>query len=368
MMTFISRLPNKLSLIFSISLALVLVNSKSTFASFLEIDAEIQTRDSILLKAKWTIPENPKSALLILQGSGNVSMDGDVSGPLLGSGYLGQPARLSQQLAHQFARIGVASLRFSKRGVDDPNELIHQTIPYMMDDSMSALDEIRKKFPNLKIGIVGFSEGALIASMIANKVRPDALFLLSPPTRSIDESLMYQFITWPIDLIRKNIFQGADSIQISSLKKNTKVPLLGPGFTSTDITLFDLNTDGAISIHHELFTAYQSLHSMIHQMLKNSPLKEWYDSMKSVPTFTTLAKQIQTPLFIYQGMDDAQIRWSDVLYDSSFIPGLRATHFYSGLGHCFSPMTGGYGEEKTSGPMDQKLISQIKLDVALALN
>src|SRR5450759_392147 len=99
----------------------------------------IETTDGQKLNGILTLPSDQVvSAALIIQGSGNVGLDGDVSGPFLGTGYKGQPAKLSEQIANSLAAVGVASLRYSKRGVDDPTQLPNQKFPYLVNDANSA--------------------------------------------------------------------------------------------------------------------------------------------------------------------------------------------------------------------------------------
>ena len=133
---------------------------------------KVEASDGQKLSAIWTIPsQKVVAAALIIQGSGNVGADGDVSGPFLGTGYKGQSAKLSEQISNALASVGVATLRYAKRGVDDPAQLPNQKFPYLVNDAESAYKAVQTKFPTVKNIIIGFSEGGLVASLLTTTVK-----------------------------------------------------------------------------------------------------------------------------------------------------------------------------------------------------
>src|SRR4051794_20198085 len=100
-------------------LILSLVLMAPLMATAAEEAATVTSSDGVVLSGKWNIPAEAKEAVLILQGSGNVAADGDVSSFLLGAPYRGGSGKLSEQMAEALAAKGVASLRYSKRGVEN---------------------------------------------------------------------------------------------------------------------------------------------------------------------------------------------------------------------------------------------------------
>ena len=329
--------------------------------------ATITTQDAQTLKGFWEIPDAaPVGAVVILQGSGNVAADGDVSSALLGSGYKGQPAKLSDQMADALAAAGIASLRYNKRGVDDPTQLPNQTLPFLKKDAESALSLVQSRFPNLNIGIVGLSEGATVATLVADEVSVKSLFLLSLPTRAIDDVLSYQFFGWPTNLMlsrfdpMKTGTIAGTQIQAVGL---TALPLMGVAWTQ-----LDTNHDGQLSESTELLPAYESFYGSMRGLLATPAFKDWYASYQVNPAFSQVAAQLKaSSIYLYQGMDDAQINWSWVMEDSNFFPVKPTLHLYSGLGHCYSPMDGVIGEIKTSGPISNDVLQQLTLDVSAGL-
>lgn len=335
--------------------------------AFTEQPTQIQSFDNAVLNGAWTIPATePQAAILILQGSGNVDLDGDVSGPFLGHGYKGLSPKLSAQLAHALAESGIASLRYSKRGVDDATQLINQTMPYLIKDAQAALNMVNVKFIGKKIAIIGASEGALIASTLATTNPLSALFLMGTPTRSIDNILSYQFVEWPVSLAQQRLDVNHDGILDTAELGSVKFPMLGAGFGAAEWTALDANKDGMLSIVDEIIPAYQGFHGAILEFVRTQ-LGPWYKSMQELPTFTSVASQITTPTFLYHGMNDAQVKWSWIATDSASFAGPKTLRLFANLGHCFSPMEGSYGEDKTSGPFDDVVVRTLINDVTAAL-
>ena len=334
-------------------LILLVFFAQSAMASGLtRVETTVLTNDGQKLSAVLTIPDGQVlSSALILPGSGNVGLDGDVSGPFLGTGYHGQPAKLSEQIADSFASVGVATLRYSKRGVDDAAQLPNQKFPFLVDDAKSAFELLQSKFPKAKTIIIGFSEGGLVASILSTQVKSDALFLMAPVVRPIDEVFSYQFLAWPVELVKNNL--AAFSTRSDSL-----LPLIGRPWSD-----IDFNKDNQLSVTDELLPTYQGFYTAVRGLLSTPALSYWYESLKALPAFSQYAGAIKAPVInVYQGMDDAQLRPSWIVEDMNFFPVKPTLHLFPGLGHCFSPMDGSMGEVKTSGPYSNQVLDQLMKD------
>ena len=340
--------------------------SVSVHASTSEL-AQVTTTDGQKLKAAFMLPSTQtKAVILILQGSGNVDLDGDVSGPFLGMPYHNQSGKLSLQLAESLANLGIATLRFSKRGFDDATQLPNQKFPFLVNDAESAYQLMLARFPTIKHGVIGFSEGGLVASFLASDMPVDALYLLAPVTRPIDQVFGYQFIEWPTKLMLNHLTAAQDeSISATTISKysDLKLPLIGAPLSS-----LDADKDGQISISGELFPAYQNYYFAVRGLLATPALSGWYESLKALGPYAETAAKIKSPsIYIYQGMDDAQLNWIWTLEDSYSYPVKPVMHFYPHVGHCFSPMDGMIGEVKTSGPYAPEMLKQLGLDALQSL-
>jgi dienelactone hydrolase len=334
------------------------------------ITEKLVTFDGVVLGAFLTLPPGePQGTVVILQGSGNVAADGDVSGVFLGSGYQGQPAKVGEQMAETLAMLGIASIRYHKRGFEDAAELPHQTLDYLQKDAEAALEFMRLRFPGKKQGVVGYSEGALLALLIAAKQPLDAIFLFAPPTQGIDQALQYQFHEHPLKLLRERFDVNQDGV----IAGDELVVLTASGLPVLNIfgltwSQLDLNQDGVLSLQDEAVPGYTA--GLLQVMdIVNTTMKPWYESLKALPNFSAMAKAVSTtPVYCYQGLQDAQVDASFVGSAVSDFPLLGALRLYPELGHGFAPMQGFYGEVKTSGPYQPEVLDDLALDIRKAFN
>ena len=334
-------------------------NSQDQFELF-------KTFDGTLLNGAWKIPAGAvKACALILPGSGNVGMDGDVSSPILGYPYRSEKAPLSEQLAEALADIGVASFRYAKRGYDDPTQLQNQTREYLAQDTLVAAAQVRKRFNSCKLFAVAFSEGAILALLNSDKTKWDRMFLLGPPTRTIDQIFTYQFLDWPTQLLKMQLDPDRDGILAQkdlALLANEYLPLLGAPWQTLGSGNFD-----SLSLAKQVLPAYQSLLGNVLDLMRSPPYSAWYNSMKNLPPFESLAKQSTSPAWLYQGKCDAQVSSEWLLADQAQFPLKQKMRVYSGLGHCFSPHEGHFGEMKTSGPINIEVLIDLQQDVKGAI-
>jgi len=131
--------------------------------------------------------EGPFPAALFLHGSGPIDRDGNVPG---------FPMDAYRQLAYGLAEVGIASLRFDKRGVGE-SEGSSETASMtdLVGDGRAALEALRARTeidPN-RILIVGHSEGAYLGTVLAAEDPQLAgLVLLAGAARPLDEITRWQ--------------------------------------------------------------------------------------------------------------------------------------------------------------------------------
>lgn len=144
--------------------------------------------DRSWLGGTYTVPFNHDRtvpAVLFLSGSGAQDRDGRIM-----SGY-----RPFRELADALARSGIASLRLDDRGVGESSG---QYDGFMLDalarDAVLALRWLRSRSevdPG-RVGIVGHSEGAVVAMRAARQMAPDALVLLGAPASKGQQVVAWQ--------------------------------------------------------------------------------------------------------------------------------------------------------------------------------
>lgn len=328
-------------------------------------EIRISMRDGLRLRAVFSGRSEAEldvasAAVLLLPGSGNVSVDGDVSGPFLGRGYGGARAALSEQLAEALCTRGVASLRLDKRGFEDSRELSRQTLPYLAADAVDAFHALESTLPGASVSIAGFSEGALLAVIAAAEVHPTALYLFSPPTRPIDEVLGYQFLGWPTELLSTHVDRDRDGrFDARELEqaRAARAPYLGPGFSGVELSALDQNHDGEVSVASELIPTYTQVLRGAMQLTRSPAFSEWYQALRAWEGFGPAAARIGgVPVRAFVALEDAQVRAADVLVDLALALPSAEVRTYAGLGHCFSPYEGPLREVKTSGPFASSVV------------
>lgn len=324
---------------------------------------DLISSDGTRFSATWMLPETEVSTVaLILPGSGNVGIDGDLSGPFLGRGYKQSAAKLSDQLAALLLSKGVASFRYAKRGWDLPEQIQDQTIPRLFDDARAAVREIRHRYPKKKLILFGMGEGALLAMLLAAEAPSiQALYLLSLPSRPIDEILEYQFYKWPLELFQR-ASHGTEWVSPEILE------LLGPkgNLPILEAPWQSLSRTPAKGLHfiEELIPSY-ALHFEAIMKLARGDMAYWYESMKLLPSVSSLLEKTEASAYIYQAARDSQLRanWViDAFRNSSRRPKITLVE---GVGHCFSPFEGELNQIKTSGPFCKDLLDSVEIDIEI---
>jgi uncharacterized protein len=160
----------------------------------------------ISLAATLTLPpgQGPFPATVLLSDSGPNDRDESLAGH-----------RLFLVLADHLTRKGIAVLRFDKRGIGkSTGDYASATIEDFAADAQAALAYLktRKEIDTKKIGLVGHSEGALIAPLLATRSSDVAwIVLLAGPGLKGEDTLLLQS-----DLILKTA--GVDDGQIASTR------------------------------------------------------------------------------------------------------------------------------------------------------
>jgi hypothetical protein len=142
---------------------------------YVEEEVTFQSGD-VTLAGTLTLPEGvgPFPALILLSGSGQQDRDESLS---LAPGY--RPLR---EIADTLTRQGIAVLRYDDRGVggSSAGDLAAVTSVDFADDAEAALRFLqgRADIDAQQIGLLGHSEGGILAAMVAAR-NPDVAFVIS---------------------------------------------------------------------------------------------------------------------------------------------------------------------------------------------
>jgi uncharacterized protein len=143
-------------------------------------------KDGVRLAGTLTIPRSkgPFPAVLLITGSGGQNRDETIAGhrPFL-------------VLADHLTRLGIAVLRVDDRGMGGSsigNDPFNVTSVNFSDDVMAGIEFLksRKEIDTGKIGLIGHSEGGMIASMIASKTKDVAFIVMMAGPGQVGEDLL----------------------------------------------------------------------------------------------------------------------------------------------------------------------------------
>lgn len=135
----------------------------------------------------------PKPGILIIAGSGPTDRDGN--GP-------GLATDLYRKLAHGLASAGHCVLRYDKRGVGGSRAAMpaeaDMRFDHFVGDAGIALAGLKNQPQVRGAVLLGHSEGALIATLLAPQVKPDGLILVAAPGRPLGSVLRSQLTAAPM--------------------------------------------------------------------------------------------------------------------------------------------------------------------------
>lgn len=146
----------------------------------------INSKSGLKLAGTLTIPEKADGcpAVVMLTGSGAQDRDETIFGH--------KPFFV---IADYFARNGIAVLRVDDRGVGgSEGNIAVSTSEEFADDALAGIDflKTRKEIDSQKIGLIGHSEGGLIAPIAATTSNDVAFFIMMAGPGMIGEQILYE--------------------------------------------------------------------------------------------------------------------------------------------------------------------------------
>jgi hypothetical protein len=131
----------------------------------------------------------PLPAVFFLTGSSPEDRDEDTVGPG------GVKVSIFRHLAVSLARAGVASLRCDDRGVgESTGTLAGGTLETFAADAVEMAKALRKEpgIDGARIGVIGHSEGGVVAPIAAVRAKLRSVILLAAPGRPLDQLILDQ--------------------------------------------------------------------------------------------------------------------------------------------------------------------------------
>ncbi len=253
----------------------------------------LNKKAGIKIAATLTFPDskNPLPAVLLIPGSGQQKRNWEVSGhkPFL-------------VLADYLTRHGIAVLRADDRGIGGSTGNFEQsTSGDFADDAIAGVEYLksRKEIDPNKIGLVGHSEGGMIAPIAAERSSDIAyIALLAAPGIGFDESVIFQVLE---QLKLEGVSQKDIELQRSWRQKI--------------YSLFKQNLDSA-AIANKMKALYSELsgdeikrlnwpQGRLDYEIKRSLSPWWHFALSYQPGETL--KQIKCPILALNGEKDTQV-------------------------------------------------------------
>jgi dienelactone hydrolase len=188
-------------------------------APYVVEDVQLVPREGPALGGSLTLPTGrggPVPAVLFLSGSGAQDRDGRMM-----SGY-----RPFRELADALARAGIASLRLDDRGIGASGGRYEGfTLETLVADARLALGWLagRPEVDAARVGLVGHSEGALVAMEVARGASVDAMVLAGAPASRGREVIAWQQRYGAERLVRDSAATRRDALVDSLVREAARV-------------------------------------------------------------------------------------------------------------------------------------------------
>jgi alpha-beta hydrolase superfamily lysophospholipase len=147
-----------------------------------------------------TLAGDPSAAraALFLSGSGPTDRDGN--------SRLGIRAGTLGKLAAALAGVGIASLRYDKRGLPGSPAALETSLTFdsLVDDAARILDWLEDRRGERPAALVGHSEGGLVALALARRRAVARMVLLATPGRPLAALIEEQLAVLPADLRQRS--------------------------------------------------------------------------------------------------------------------------------------------------------------------
>ncbi|WP_437920763.1 alpha/beta hydrolase family protein [Sphingobacterium sp. LRF_L2] len=286
-------------------------------------------------------------AVVLVTGSGPQDRDETIEGH--------KPFKV---IADYLTKRGIIVLRYDERGIGaSSGNYINSNIGDFSKDVISAVDFIRKqhKVAVSKIGVIGHSEGGLIAELIAGQGSSSINFIgsLAGPAISVDSLLLIQ--AYEIGKV-----SGMNNKELSEARNINR--------RNFSIIKGNLNTE----------QAYRKILANMYPIIPN-PTVEQRDEFKMMllPSFryfmridpVPFIRKIDIPVFAAFGTKDVQVPFAANLESlTDNLPSNRSHFFkvYEGLNHLFQHASSGAVSEYAE--IEETFAPEVLLDLATWIN
>jgi fermentation-respiration switch protein FrsA (DUF1100 family) len=248
----------------------------------------------ISLAATLTLPrsEGPHPVVLLIAGSGRIDRNEEVFGhkPFL-------------VLADHLTKQGIAVLRFDKRGcAESTGNYDTATTRDFADDVLAGIDYLktRKEIDARRIGLIGHSEGGIIAPMVAAQSKDVAFIVLMAGTGVNGEEILYAQGA----LVARSM--GA-SVEVIALQEDAQRQILAIIKKEPDFVVAEKLLREVFEKEHAAFPSLQQLAQTdaIEAQIKRLNT-DWLRFFLTYDPSTSL-KRVKVPVLVLNGELDLQV-------------------------------------------------------------
>lgn len=312
----------------------------------------INPKSGLKLAGTLTIPKNKKNspAVVLISGSGAQDRNETI--------FEHKPFWV---IADYLTRNGIAVLRVDDRGVGgSEGDIVEATSEDFATDVISAIDILvkRREIDKTKIGLIGHSEGGLIAPMAANQSKNVSFIILLAGPGVVGKKILYE----QGELLNKEAGMSTEQIQQNKSLQNAIFDIL-------------LNEKDSVKQVDRLQRTYSNgMYLVLNEEQKNAinaAIKgintPWFKHFLTYDPYLALTK-IKCPVLALAGEKDLQVPAKQNLGAiQKALTGGGNTNFktmeMSGLNHLFQPCkTGAVAEysaiEETISPEVLQLIKE----------
>lgn len=319
---------------------------------YLSKDVMIKTRDGRVLAGTLTQPPKGKikHAVLLVSGSGPQNRDEEILNhkPFL-------------VLSDYLTKKGIAILRYDDRGVGKSTGNFSKATTFdLAEDALFAFNYLEKKYKKSKVGIIGHSEGGLIAPIIASEnTNVDFIVLMAGPSVTgkeviLDQSeLIMRKSGMPDSLISNQIEFSKELLDFIIDEKNKE------DLKKKSIDL----TKSLITKYHIEVPSYSTIDKVSRQTVETY-LSPWMNTFLKINPLDYISK-VNCPILALFGGNDLQVSLRANLMkmykQSKEKPNMKVKVF-EGLNHLFQKSETGLPSEY--GQIEETLNEGVMKEIA----
>ncbi len=286
--------------------------------------------DGSKTKIRYSYPDNMivEKLVIYVNGSGQNTYDNKRKNP--NGGFF----NYHDFFRGEFVSNNIAYCSYNTRGIDigdiEPLFVSVDENEYKKYKPLNSVKDIESiirfftelpEFQNARIYLLGWSEGTIIAPLVAlrKNVRVDALLLAGYCNENLKDNLVWQLSGHSSFVNLRKVLDKSNKGYISKVDFETADEKVKAFFGGLPFEVFDCNSDGRLDVSDFALLQKPYLDELLDAISKNDDewLKSnyiypvikltagWFNEHFSLEPTKNILPQLDLPIFIFQGTDDA---------------------------------------------------------------